>query len=398
MDMQPGQNVTLSHPRVSAALSWTPPSSPLELDPSAFLLTASGRVPGDESFVFYGQPQAAGGAVVLDSAQREFGLELDRLPGNIEKVALALTIAQGKQRGQRFGDLGEVKLEVSGAGEPLVFALATAGMSEAALVIGEFYKRNGVWKFRAVGQGFNGGLGPLATHFGVDVEDDPDQAASSAEQAARSRAAAPPAATPPVNLKKITLEKKKPVSLSKESGAYGRVVVNLNWSRGSAGGGGFSFLKRKGGIDLDLGCFVELQDGGKHVVQALGDAFGDYGQPPYAHLQGDDRTGEASEGEFLHINGDGWSKIRRVLIYAFIYEGVPNWAAADAVITIKAPDQPELVVRLDSHSDRAGICAVAMLENDGGKLKVSKLIDYYQGHGFMDEAYGFGFRWKAGRK
>lgn len=391
MNLQPGQNTALSQTRVTVMLSYAPAGAKLELDPSVFLLTDTGKVSTDEDFIFYGQPKTADGAVAFEADRRAFSFDLERLPPDIQKIAVALTIDKGQKRGQKFGDLNEVKLEITGADEPIVFALPTSGMSEAALIVGEIYKRNGQWKFRAVGQGFNGGLGPLATHFGVEVKDDPDQPQSEST----ASPSPPPAATPPVNLKKITLEKKKPVSLSKEGGKYGRIVVNLNWSRGKASGG---FFSRDKGIDLDLGCFVELRDGQKNVVQALGKRFGSYHDKPFAHLLGDDRTGEASQGEFLHINGDAWSEVRRILVYAFIYEGVPNWAAADGVITIVAPDQPELVVRLDSHSDRAGICAIAQFENDNGKVKVSKLVEYFQGHGNMDQAYGWGFSWKAGRK
>lgn len=391
MNLQPGQNTALSRTNITATLSCVPVDTRLELDPSVFLLTGSGNVAGDEGFIFYGQPKSADGAVTFEANRREFLFDLARLATDIEKIAITLTIDQGQKRGQKFGDLNEVKLEISGENEPLVFALPTAGMSEVALIVGEIYKRNNQWKFRAVGQGFNGGLGPLATNFGVDVKDDPDQG----QRVPPASAPPAPASAPPVNLKKITLEKKTPVSLSKEGGKYGRIVVNLNWSQGKSGGG---FFSRNKGIDLDLGCFVELRDGQKDVVQALGKRFGIYDNRPFAHLLGDDRTGEASEGEFLHINGDAWSEVRRVLVYAFIYEGAPNWAAADGVITINAPDQPELVVRLDSHSDRAGICAIAQLENDAGKIKVSKLVDYFQGHSNMDQAYGWGFSWKAGQK
>ena len=87
-----------------------------------------------------------------------------------------------------------------------------------------------------------------------------------------------------------------------------------------------------------------------------------------------------------------------MLIFAFIYEGVPNWAAADAVVTIKMPGQPELEARLDSHDSTKGMCAIAMLENDGNTIRASKLIEYFSNHIQMDEAYGFGFRWKAGSK
>lgn len=394
MNLQPGQNAALSHTRVRATLTCSPAATALDLDPSAFLLTSSGKVTSDTDFVFYGQPKSPDGAVLLDAPRREFTLDLARLPGSIEKVAIALTIDQGSTRGQKFGDINDVKIEISGGSEPLVFALATAGMSEVALIIGDFYKRNGEWKFRAVGQGFKGGLGPLATNYGVDVKNGTERAVppSSPPPPAAGTPPAPPAA--PVNLSKITLEKTKPVSLEKAGGKFGRVIVNLKWTRGKRGG----FFSRATGIDLDLGCFVELRDGSRSVVQALGNAFGEYASPPFARLLGDDRTGDSNDGEFLNINGDQWSQIKRVLVFAFIYEGVPNWAAADGVITIKAPDQPELVVRLDSPNDRDGMCAIAQLENDGGKVKVTKLVEYFPGHKQMDQRHGWGFRWTHGSK
>jgi tellurite resistance protein TerA len=113
---------------------------------------------------------------------------------------------------------------------------------------------------------------------------------------------------------------------------------------------------------------------------------------------GDDRTGMATEGENLRINGAQWEQLRRIVVFAFIYEGVPNWAAANAIVTVKAPGQPELTVRLDSHSDRDGMCAIALIDNDAGRIRVTKLVDYFQGHAQLDQAHGFGFRWKAGSK
>lgn len=199
-----------------------------------------------------------------------------------------------------------------------------------------------------------------------------------------------------MRLEKITLEKRKPISLEKRGGNFGEIVVNLNWTRKSGAKGLFGFGKSS--IDLDLGCMIEHKDGFKDVVQALGKRFGELKQPPYAQLMGDDRTGDSTEGEFLKVNGVHWESIQRVLIFAFIYEGVPSWAHADARITISVPGQPELRAHLDSHSDRHAMCAVAMLENDGGTLKATKLIDYFSSHGDMDNRYRFGFRWKAGSK
>jgi tellurite resistance protein TerA len=136
----------------------------------------------------------------------------------------------------------------------------------------------------------------------------------------------------------------------------------------------------------------------KGVVQALGNAFGSYHDLPYVSLDADDRTGARSEGENLRINGKHWDEFKRILVYAFIYEGVPNWAEADAVITIKIPEQPEIEVRLDSHHNDRPMCGIAMLENRGGSVQITKLVDYYRGHLDLDEANHWGLRWTRGSK
>jgi tellurite resistance protein TerA len=401
--MQAGQNTALSGGPISIGINIQHTVSGLELDSSAFLLTDAGKVMNDAGMVFYGQPKSSDGSVAVDAGAKRFSVDLSRVPSNITRIAIALTIDQGLKRGHRFGQVNSVMLEVTGGGEPLRFAPDVKQMSETALILGEVYQRNGQWKFRAVGQGFNGGLGPLARHFGVDISDDPDGAAAPAPATA---AAPPPAPTPApsVNLTKITLEKRKPISLQKEGGKFGEIVINLNWSRpatSKASGLGNLFGRNKsgsGGVDLDLGCMLEHRDGLKGVVQALGNTFGSLREPPFVQLMGDDRTGDSTAGEFLHINGDQWSQFKRVLIFAFIYEGAPNLAAAEGVVTIKMPGQPELEARMDSHDSSKGMCAIAMLENDGNSIRASKLVEYFSDHEQMDKQYGFGFRWKAGSK
>lgn len=197
-----------------------------------------------------------------------------------------------------------------------------------------------------------------------------------------------------MNLSKITLEKKKPISLTKEGGKFGEIVVNLNWTKKSKSG----WFGANSAIDLDLGAMLEWRTGERAVVQALGNSFGDLTGPPFVQLMGDDRTGDSANGEFLHINGDQWTVFKRVLIFAFIYEGAPNWAQANGGVTIKMPGQPELEARMDSHDSNKGMCAIAMLENDGGTIKATKLVEYFAGHPEMDRRFGFGFKWKAGSK
>ncbi len=418
MDLQPGQNFSITKhspapTSVEILLSWEPANTPLTLDSSAFALAAQGKVRGDEDFVFYNQPTLPGGGIQRAGDGRAFTVTFAQLPTAIERIVIALTIDQGQRRGQSFGQLNQARAEIRDAQSkaPLaVFPLATKMMAETALIVGELYQRNGEWKFRAVGQGFVGGLGPLARQYGVDVGEDPDAAEASPSapptstqppQAPRpaAPATAPTAPPKPIRLEKITLDKKTPsISLEKKAQGFGEIVVNLNWNQGSGGNGFFGRLTGGRKVDLDLGCLFKLRDGRGGAVQALGDTFGSLQQPPYIQLMGDDRSGASAQGEFLHINGQHWNELDRILLFAMIYEGAPNWSETDAVVTLQAPGQPTLEIQLDSHRNDQRMCALAMLENQGGNLKVTKLVEYFLDHRYMDQAYDFGLRWVAGSK
>jgi tellurite resistance protein TerA len=140
-----------------------------------------------------------------------------------------------------------------------------------------------------------------------------------------------------------------------------------------------------------------MQDGSKSVIQALGDRFGDFNGFPFIQLSADDRTGALTEGEWLRINGQHWSQIRRVVLFAFIYEGVPNWAETDAVVTIYVPNQPPIEIRL-TEGQPLGMCGIVELVNQGGSIQVQRHVRYVVGHKELDQAFGFGLRWVAGSK
>jgi tellurite resistance protein TerA len=205
-----------------------------------------------------------------------------------------------------------------------------------------------------------------------------------------------------VNLSKVSLTKSSPtVSLTKATGASGQMRINLNWSQGGKPAGGF--LKRamaaNSSVDLDIGCLWETTDGRKGVVQALGNAFGDLHGPPYVFLDGDDRSGTNTGGENLIVNLDRLDQIRRVLVYAYIYEGAPNWAAADGVVTLFPVGAAPIEIRLDETSNSHRFCAIAMLSNVGGTLQIDRQVQYIAGsQSNVDQAYGWGLRWSAGRK
>jgi len=437
VSLNQGGNAVVAPAKILLAVSWAPQQPPgMVLDVSAFCLTEAGRVRGDGDMVFFNQPISPDGAVALTTdgtlagGQGEicFAVQFPLLATEIHHIAFTVTIDDGQRQGQTLGNLQSLTCRVvdpASREELIRFDLPTAGATEVAMTLAELYQRNGQWKFRAVGQGFAGGLEPLATSYGVEVAG--HSAAAPAPSPAPSPAPLPPpvaappvaaaptpiipapiipapsapvpvvpavaaavvAAAPPVNLSKITLEKKgQSISLEKKPGGdHGRILVNLNWSHKIVKTG---FFSRPSAIDL--------KDGRKEVVQALGDSFGALEREPYVQLMGDDRTGASGAGEDLVINGVKWPLIKRLLIYAFIYKGAPNWNTTDGVVTIRASDQPPLEVRLTHGRDDRSLCAIALLENEGGAVKVTKLTEYFPSHKELDQQYRWGFRWVAGSK
>jgi tellurite resistance protein TerA len=229
----------------------------------------------------------------------------------------------------------------------------------------------------------------------------PAQQSSPTPPAPASPQSAPAAA--PVSLSKVTLTKSAPtVSLTKQGSSTGMLRVNLNWNARPAGGGGGLFKRSAPTLDLDLGCLYEFTDGTKGVVQALGNAF--TASPkgvsePVIRLDGDDRSGTNSEGENLLINLGYANQIKRVLVFALIYQGAANWAAADGVVTLFPATGPQVEVRLDETRDGARICGIALLESRNGELSVRREVTYIEGsQSALDRAYGWGMNWAPGRK
>ncbi|WP_112382581.1 TerD family protein [Sphingomonas carotinifaciens] len=364
-ELSQGGNAPVAGDAVRVALTL-----PAEADVSAYLLRADGRVRGDADMLFYNQPADPAGAVRLDVATRTFAVTLSRLDPAIERIVFCVTVDRGTVAALEGAAITAGDVE---------YRPRLAGASEAAMMLGELYRRAGQWKFRAVGQGFDGGLAPLARSFGIEV----------AEPVA-APPPPPPPPPPPVRLSKVTLDKpRQTVSLAKPTG---EIVINLNWSRGRGGWG------RSGAVDLDLGCLFELDDGWKGVIQALGGTFGDYEGEPWIALSADDRSGDTASGETMRVNGRHWDRIRRILVFALIYEGVPNWQATDGVVTVKMPGEQDIEVRMTEGRNDRRLCAVAMLENVGGRFQAMRLVDYHQGQRKLDEAYRWGLRWTAGSK
>jgi tellurite resistance protein TerA len=389
-DITKGGNAPL--PSSSATLEIGIPAGS-SIDVTALQLYANGKVRGDGDMCFFNQTEIGGGAIRLSpsAAIQRFEIDTARIGTEVEKIVITAAIESGS-----FSNIAGITVNIVG-GPRLV--VDTAGRSEAALILCEIYRRNNEWKIRNVSQGFNGGLQALAEHFGVEVAASaPAPTPTPAAKPAPAPAATPAPAPKPVRLNKVSLTKNdRTVSLKKDGGKFGKILVNLNWNQKKSGG--FFGMGAKG-IDLDLGAFVEFKQGSMTVVQALGEMFGDYNQRPFIKLRADDRSGASTDGEWLEINGDQWEHISRVLIFAFIYEGVANWQETDGAIRLMVPGQPEIEVRMNElgTSSRDTMCAVANLVNEGGQIKVSREVRFFSGHELMDRAYSWGFQWRAGRK
>ncbi len=369
----------------------------MALDVSCFGVDSADQLSDERYMVFYNQLASPEGAIRLDlgaAGKPRFTANLEALPASICKLVFVAAIDGN-------GTMRKVGPSAMTLGDAVRFPWSGPDFQdEKAVIVGEIYRKDGAWRFGAVGQGFNGGLSALLAHFG------------GAEAAPAAKPVAAPAPTP-VSLSKVTLEKRgDKVSLDKRGGkGFGRIHVNLNWNQGgaTAAAAKTGFLAKltgaaaSTGVDLDLGCMFEMADGKAGLVQALGNAWGDVERRPYIRLESDDRTGQSSGGENLIINGDHFNEIKRALIFAFIYKGAPNWAATDGVVTINMPDQAPIEVRLDQGGNQM-MCAIAMIENVGGSLQVTKLAEYFaqQGkesaHQLMDRRFGFGLRWTTGTK
>ncbi|MGK7904785.1 MAG: stress response protein [Hormoscilla sp.] len=190
---------------------------------------------------------------------------------------------------------------------------------------------------------------------------------------------------------------------AKYGGGLGEILVNLNWNQGQPQPqkkgllgtllGGY----QSSGIDLDLGCLFEMTTGEKSAIQPLGNAFGAFDRSPFILHCGDDRTGAWSSGENMRINGDRLREIKRVLVYAYIYEGIANWLEADGIVTIIQTGAPDIVVALDEGRNMP-MCAIALFENIGDTFSVKKVVQYFSGQPEMDRAFNWGLQWIAGSK
>ncbi len=184
-----GGNLSLSKsdPSLSKAvlgLGWDARSTDgqdFDLDASAFLLTASGKVRSDADFIFYNQLKSVDGSVEHtgdnrtgdgDGDDEQIKIDLSRIPADIQTVAFTVTIHDATTRRQNFGQVRNAFIRLlneQNGNEIVRFDLGEDFSTETAVIFAEVYRNGPEWKFRAVGQGFAGGLKELANNYGIHV-------------------------------------------------------------------------------------------------------------------------------------------------------------------------------------------------------------------------------------
>ena len=159
-----------------------------DLDASAFLLNANGKVPSDEDFIFYNNPVSRNEAVrtmgddttgggSAEGDDEQIFIDFSKLPPEIEKIAITVTIHEAEARRQNFGQVSnayvrvlKIENESDTQGETMIqFDLEEEFSIETSLVVCEIYKKNGEWKFNALAAGYSGGLAALCRDYGVNV-------------------------------------------------------------------------------------------------------------------------------------------------------------------------------------------------------------------------------------
>lgn len=189
LSLQKGGNLSLSKAapnltHILIGLGWdvrTTDGAAFDLDASLFMLGDNGKVRSDADFIFYNQAKSACGSVehtgdnrtgAGDGDDEAIKVNLANVPANISRLAVTVTIHEAEARRQSFGQVGGAFMRVVNAAdntEIARFDLSEDYSTETAMIFGEVYRHGGEWKFKAVGQGYSGGLFAMCQQYGVNI-------------------------------------------------------------------------------------------------------------------------------------------------------------------------------------------------------------------------------------
>lgn len=315
---------------------------------------------------------------------------------------------------------------VSDGVEPMAIEAQAQGSGQQAIALCEFYRHpdHGV-KIRALSETRNQPLTTLLEQLGVDTKILTDQMLYPLPNARKSDSAraslndllhqeeiAPepepqtatihqfPKSPKPAETKQQTQTATQPmvqreVNL-RESGTECRLVapnsefgpmrMNFRWHQP---------ISTQARVKMDIGCLWELQNGKKGQLQSASNQWGSIAGEPYVALSGETRIQGALCEESVSVNGNEWSRIKRVLFYAAISEGHPQWNPIDGRVTLIVPDQDPVVADLENTSKSEPIAALMLLENRSDQMRVCYPGGYFHSYFELDSAFGFQLRWQG---
>ena len=189
LSLQKGGNLSLSKAapnltNILIGLGWdvrTTDGAAFDLDASLFMVGETGKVRSDADFIFYNQAKSACGSVehtgdnrtgAGDGDDESIKVNLANVPANVSRLVVTVTIHDAQARQQSFGQVGGAFMRVINSAdnsEIARFDLSEDYSTETAMIFGEIYRHNGEWKFKAIGQGYSGGLAAMCQQYGVNI-------------------------------------------------------------------------------------------------------------------------------------------------------------------------------------------------------------------------------------
>ncbi len=189
ISLSKGGNVSLSKTepglkKILIGLGWdarATDGAAFDLDASAFLLDANHKVPNETAFIFYNNLRSPDGSVEHTGDNRTGAGEgddeavrvaLNDVPAAVQTIAITVTIHDAEARKQNFGQVKNAFIRIINdetGTEIARYDLSEDYSIETAMIFGEVYRHNNEWKFRAVGQGYSGGLAAMCQQYGIDV-------------------------------------------------------------------------------------------------------------------------------------------------------------------------------------------------------------------------------------
>ncbi|MEW1634826.1 TerD family protein [Streptomyces sp. NPDC093801] len=373
--MTPGSNLPLDTTRVTVDVA-----APVRLDVSGLLLAADGKVRSDADFIFYNQPSGpgvayrSGGGTAPDSITVDTGA----LPPGIERIVVT---ASPDAAGQTFQGIEPTATVRDAAGGAVIATFTPPRLGpETALVVVEVYLRGGVWKVRAVGQGYANGLAGIATDFGVSVDEEPAAPVAAAPPAPAVAAppmpAAPPAApaAPPapgkINLDKgrVSLRKNQTVSLVKGGRPLlSQVKMGLGWEPAF------------GGRDIDLDASVIAYGPQRNFVDSC--YFGKLSilNGSIKH-SGDNLTGEgAGDDEVIVVDlGRLPAEVTGLVFTVNSFSGQKFTEVAKAYCRLIDAASDEELVRFDltGAEPQTGVMMAKLIKQFSGEWEMTAMGDF----------------------